>query len=402
MISVFLILFSFFSFCSLTALPHYWSHYYAGCEKGLYQGGEWVSVHPDYYFSYFGLQGKWLRSLQLFSLDEYRYNKPLVFFIIHGTWAYDSPDFFSDEFEVFQGIKTFVEELSCDLQSPVELVSFRWSGKDCFEERQMAGEALSAIYNTHYGSVNGYYHTYVWGHSHGCNVANIASHRVVEPFNTLFYFASPVVQEESEPYYRPHHFHTLYNIYSTSDPVQFAGSVDRRFSQRAYRFGSLTRAYEKQPHKKVYNIRCQLEGSSPGHVTIKFIARHLFQLRKKIESLYEFHSHFDVNFFDENKYKRPDKHFLFYLREPLVVIREPLTVSQLIDECIASKQLSSKVIQVHHEVQASNKDEKLYKKLYEGKDIHQVSSFLQYIVDIIKDSYALIKSLTAALHTTDV
>ena len=201
-----------------------------------------------------------------------------------------------------------------------------------------------------YLSNQGYDQIWAYGHSHGGNVINIASQDV--PFDKAFYFGTPVL-EHTVQRCRPFNITRLFSFYSTLDPVQKAGSFDRRTWTTFFSRHSDGRTYSAQDDKALFNIRLLVNGRGTGHFAIKDFFTHLWGLIDIIERRYVYHQHLDANIctmVGSHRHKTA---------EPLVAIRQDLTLRNILPQLHTGDNGIDIVEQLRMELAYSAQQEKL-------------------------------------------
>lgn len=165
-----------------------------------------------------------------------------VFILIHGTWGADC-SWYVTKGDFFDAL----EHTVCKKNSSV--VSFRWSGGAGHEARFKAAQSLVKLIRTYNPSVA----IYIVAHSHGGNVATLASHMLEEEENNkhhiraLFTLGTPVMSN-----YLPNMntIHYLYNLFSFEDLIQTVLGISGR---------------EYPEHKRIANLRLFINGKEPIH-----------------------------------------------------------------------------------------------------------------------------------------
>lgn len=169
-----------------------------------------------------------------------------VFILIHGTWGAECAWYVpkGDFFET-------LEQTVCKKNSSV--VSFRWSGGAGHEARLKAAHSLVKLIRTYHPSVA----IYIIAHSHGGNVAALASHMLEEENNqhhirALFTLGTPVMHN-----YLPNMntIRYLYNLFSFEDLIQTVLGISGR---------------EYPNHKRIANLRVFINGKEPHHAGLHY------------------------------------------------------------------------------------------------------------------------------------
>jgi hypothetical protein len=218
--------------------------------------------------------------------------KKAVIIVIHGTFAQESDAYRDHRHPEFQHILRFAQYYADKQSTPVEVVSFGWSGQNSSDDRVRAGKELAQLLKNSYSD----YDIISIAHSHGCNVANVASQEVdaTTPFNYMIQIATPV-RDLIDTRFQPKNFNKLLQFYSTSDIVAAVGSLDTR--KIFNRPGSM-RKYAQQQGRLIYNIRTQIDAKDPGHSTIKGengVINYLPEILYTLENSYFYNSDLDLN-----------------------------------------------------------------------------------------------------------
>lgn len=165
-----------------------------------------------------------------------------VFIIIHGTWGADSA-WYMPKGDFFEALEQTVYKKNSSV------VPFRWSGGAGHEARLQAAQNLVKLIRTYNPNIA----LYVVAHSHGGNVAMLASHMLEEEKNNkhhihvLFTLGTPVMSN-----YLPNMnaIHYLYNLFSLEDLVQTVLGISGR---------------EYPEHSRIANMRVFINGKEPNH-----------------------------------------------------------------------------------------------------------------------------------------
>ena len=164
-----------------------------------------------------------------------------VFIIIHGTWGADAA-WYVPKGDFFDAL----EQTVCKKNSSV--YSFRWSGGAGHEARVTAAHSLVKLIRTYHPSVA----IYIIAHSHGGNVAALASHMLEEEGNkhrirALFTLGTPIMNN-----YLPNMniIYYVYNLFSFEDLIQTVLGISGR---------------EYPQHKRIANLRVFINGKEPNH-----------------------------------------------------------------------------------------------------------------------------------------
>lgn len=165
-----------------------------------------------------------------------------VFILIHGTWGAECTWYVPNG--------DFFEELEHTVyKKNSSVVSFRWSGGAGHEARLKAAHSLVKLIRTYLPSVA----IYIVAHSHGGNVATLASHLLEEEednkhhIRALFTLGTPVMSN-----YLPNMnvIHYVYNLFSFEDLIQTVLGISGR---------------EYPEHRRIANLRVFVNGKEPHH-----------------------------------------------------------------------------------------------------------------------------------------
>ncbi len=168
-----------------------------------------------------------------------------VFIIIHGTWGLNS-DWYMPGGDFFDTLEDTVSIKSS------AVVPFCWNGGCGHESRVRAAHNLVKLITTYDKNVA----IYLIGHSHGGNVATLASQLLSKDANNkyriraLYTFGTPVMHN-----YLPHMdvIMYVYNFFSFEDFIQPVLGI----SQRVFPL-----------HKRIANIRVFIDKKQPGHSSL--------------------------------------------------------------------------------------------------------------------------------------
>lgn len=276
----------------------------------FYESNRWVDISQDDLKSNFGPFALYpekelgIRNLSIYVPDNYVLDKkPIVIFIIHGTFAAGSFEYYKSDQAFYKNIIDFSEKLSKKNSVPIELISFRWSGHNNSKARQNAGLFLASIFNNFYSG----YKIYTIAHSHGCNVVNNASRLLQNvKIDHAIHIACPV-RDVAEEKFRPENFNRLVQFYSNSDLVGALGAFTTKYITNLK-----IRKVSQQENKEVYNIRTLIDGSDPGHSNFKdYIVYFLGEILAIVDNIYEFNHDLIINI-NTNILKKP--HVIFAVR----------------------------------------------------------------------------------------
>jgi RHS repeat-associated protein len=185
-----------------------------------FQGREYSWTTKFYYFRaryYDPYQGRWLskdpigisgglNQYQAFNNNPVNYIDPdgLIVFFVHGTWS-SSAQAFDPPF--FRHVMRYFNDKNARF--------YNWSGDNCDKERKTSGFELGRLIRE-YRKNHPNEPICVVGHSHGGNVALIASHVQGVRIDTLVTLGTPIMSV-----YQPGPgIRTWHNIYSINDRVQ--------------------------------------------------------------------------------------------------------------------------------------------------------------------------------------
>ena len=164
-----------------------------------------------------------------------------VFILIHGTWGAEC-SWYVPKGNFFDALENTVSKKNSSV------ISFRWSGGAGHEARVKAAQNLVKVIKTYHPSVA----IYLVAHSHGGNVAILASHILEEEDNkhhirALFTLGTPVMGN-----YVPNMniIHYVYNLFSFEDLIQTVLGISGR---------------EYHEHNRIANLRVFINGKEPSH-----------------------------------------------------------------------------------------------------------------------------------------
>lgn len=169
-----------------------------------------------------------------------------VFIIIHGTWGADSA-WYMPKGDFFEALEQTVSKKDSSV------VAFRWSGGAGHESRVKAAHNLVKLIRTYHPSVA----LYIIAHSHGGNVATLASRMLEEAqdnkhrIRVLFTLGTPVMSN-----YLPNMnvIHYVYNLFSFEDLIQTILGISGR---------------EYPEHSRIANLRVFINGKEPNHSELR-------------------------------------------------------------------------------------------------------------------------------------
>ena len=345
-------------------LPEYWQQYSQQYGKGA---AESCAVNDLGIVQRFRCYEKMISGIQLYcphgQLDDER---PLVFWVIHGTWAKEERYFFDPSDAVFATIMDAIIVYAERLRRPVEVVSYCWSGVNTMEARRLAGSGLRFLIERFYSAAEGYGAQCGLAHSHGVNILLMASQDVA--FDTIISLAAPVF----ESVYKPVHIKRLYHFYSIKDPVQFLGAVDGRSAGHLFSSFKNSRAFSSGTGtQKILNFRVMFDGVDPGHVEIKRLIASLWDVIDITEQHYQYHTHFNANM--------PKRHAGRGV-EPHVSIRYPLEAAKVLQYAGADQAATKVVEQLKKEGDYSAQQEAMFASRYGGRNIMRASHWRSFIL----------------------
>ncbi len=239
-------------------------------------------------------------------VQEKLLNKPRqVLFSIHGTFARESKEFYDPDDKTFENILAYAESLG----NSVEVVALEWTGKNAATDRIGAGQFLAGLMNDYYNDRQKYLSLNTISHSHGGNVVNAATHSISRPLDTIVSLYTPIRTDID--WFTPNtaKFKTLYHIYSTSDHIQFIGSINisrLNFSNILGDWGARKALISQNNNAqgdggKIYNIRVEFTGISPAHVNKEAVVGYLPQLLWYINHTYKINYDLDADIDPTNK-----------------------------------------------------------------------------------------------------
>lgn len=231
-----------------------------------------------------------------------------VLFVLHGTFASDSPDFWNEKHPTMKHIKKLAQSLSED----VEIVSFKWGGANTERDRVTGGKQLADIIDSLYNDLETYPFLAALAHSHGGNVINIATHHLQQrSFDLLLYVFTPVRTDRAFYTANPDRFALLYNFYSTGDQVQYLGHVSlgkqylSRIKNIMKQHGVSGKAFKLllkggrklriESAQRIVNARVQYNGKAPAHIQKGPFIGFIPQIRDRLEEEYLVHNDLDVD-----------------------------------------------------------------------------------------------------------
>jgi|GEM_PF-4249236 len=233
----------------------------------------------------------------------------------HGTYAPKAPGFSDPDNVYFQGIRNFAEQTALHKKVPVLIVSYVWDAGNWTSSRIKAGKDLAELINKYFSSSKK--PVILVSHSHGCNVANIATHYVRLPVELLVHYASPIREKDAQTdcttqlcrdqLYVPTKFKRLLSFYSLHDFVQVAGGITTQAWKMLESFAStITGASDVRLYKQaaetgnVYNISTKVNGQYPSHSAIVIASWFLPAILSRLD-MYTYNHDLIVNVDTEGK-----------------------------------------------------------------------------------------------------
>lgn len=339
-------------------LPSYWKTYQEMRAAGAISEQAWYRVCDAEVVHRFMTHEAAVGSLFLYcpAQEVVREMRPLVFFVVHGTWARGHHEFCDVRHHLFSQVLDFVHALAVRHQRPVEVVSYQWSGVDSHEARRKAGDELRRLANSFYSRRDGYGSLWGYGHSHGVSVLCAASEGVL--FDAILSLGAPVMEDS----YTPVQVKEFFHLYSSNDPWQYAGSFDRRTIKRFFTWRGGGRVFEGDrlmQRGRMINVRLQFDGMEPGHISLKKMMPYLWELFDELSSHYSYHTHFDA---DIRMAGRVRAH-----RAVTVTIRESVAPATIADWVKEGKDPAEVIHQIAAEVAHSEALERSFAFRHRGR-----------------------------------
>jgi len=343
-------------------LPEYWRTFADGLNGPVQLMTRWYDVPDEEIIERFGVNESTVNRIILCRPSgELVTESPLVLWLIHGTWAAQSPEFFDPSDETYQMFLAFGEELACRKKRPIEIVSYTWDSADSYEARRLGGTTLRFISESFFGVSSGYGPHWVVSHSHGTNVALLASQEVC--FEAIVSLAAPVL----EAIYSPLYVGTFYHFYSLSDFVQKLGSFDRRSAKRMLGLSGNGRFFQKEsPYTTTYSFRVMFDGGEPAHLNLKRLISYFWDIVDTRESLYKHYTHFDL-----------DISFHARAHEPFVLLsgREQLRSEDVLARMAEYGNNPEMLQELLRDFDQSKKQSELFARRYGGRSIAERSGW---------------------------
>ncbi len=339
-------------------LCDYWVEFMHRCELNQAFADDWYQVSHEQLVDRFTVSEQLVAASSLYCpAGELVDKHPLVFWVVHGTWAEDSDDYYNHKNGTFQDILGFARDLADRSRRPIEVVSYVWSGIDSHDDRRKAGGDLRILGECFFSAANGYGSQWAFGHSHGVNVILLASQELY--FECIISLGAPVI----EHLYAPIHVGALYHFYSLGDPWQKAGAVEMR-SLKSFitSLGGGERAYSRQPGiYECYNFRVMFDAVDPGHVSVKLVIPYLWQVLDVVKEQYRYHSHFNLNVAK-----------MFEARDTIIQlsIRDHLELIQAFEMMSEHEVSPEKIAEFRKELVYSKQQEEQFAWRYRGKHMN--------------------------------
>ena len=222
-------------------------------------------------------------------------DKKILIVVAHGTWSSKSEQFHHQNDSEFNNILLYAQQEAEQKKTTVDVLSWQWTGDDLDTARTASGQSLALLLNN---IKQNYSHVATVAHSHGANIINIASHYTNFDIDRMIHFAVPVVISDDN--YLPNKVKEVFNFYSTGDAVQYLGSINRNLSyvKSLIAYGSC-RKYPLeyiQAHRRIYNIRTQVNGANPGHSDLRApLLSRLPAIIAGIKNNYNYQDDLDIN-----------------------------------------------------------------------------------------------------------
>ncbi|MEX0940188.1 MAG: hypothetical protein WDZ41_02420 [Candidatus Babeliales bacterium] len=194
----------------------------------LNHAGIWINIMDE---SISGNEFSSLDKKRIRKIDEFRpfnnvdnKNKAVIV-VTHGTWGTESTQYFKErefkdkEKQNYLDIKRFATWYAFAHKKTVDLISFLWSGELSDQERINAADFLKKYLEENYEIDT---KTSFISHSHGCNVINNLSQKLLLPIDMIIHLACPIRGLEGKKY-GPKNFKQLIHFYSEGDAVEPLG-----------------------------------------------------------------------------------------------------------------------------------------------------------------------------------
>jgi hypothetical protein len=311
-------------------------------------------------------QNNQIRSAYVFTPEEINVQaKPIVLFVIHGTWSEHAKSFKDIAAEWYQYVLRYAQGLAETKKTSIEVISYGWTGSNSTAERLKAAKSLALIISQIYKN----YNIITVGHSHGCNVAIAASNLLEEQKIDLMINMAAPVRDFTNQEFIPKGVAKLVSFYSTSDMMQAAGALNLASLWESE--GSV-RKFQSKEGMSVYNIRTQINGEDPTHAGssdgIRVVVHYLSDIMGKLNN-FKYNNDLDMNIRSNAIEKDPI----------LIAVRKYLTVDKMVMDPFLIKDTDTKdklwqcMQQVKKEVNYSQQEEKRFEDIYE-RSIHYKAS----------------------------
>lgn len=183
-----------------------------------------------------------LISLFLLSMNLSAHPIKRIIILIHGTWA------LKESWHMPDG--DFFEALTQNESSDTAIITFLWSGGLGHQNRLHGAKALRLLIQSYPPEIE----CIIVGHSHGVNVAIIASQLLandpknIHSIDMLYALGVPISPNEYAP--NMNIIKRLYNLFSFDDMIQPLFGIALR---------------EFQPHERITNLCVTIDGRLPNH-----------------------------------------------------------------------------------------------------------------------------------------
>src|SRR5437762_9800343 len=163
-----------------------------------------------------------------------------VYIIVHGTWGLETT-WYMPGGDFFDALEISAKEHNATV------VPFSWTGKNNIQARQKAAQNVAKLIETYDKATE----IIVIAHSHGGNVAIIASHLLQK--NKIFCLYTLGTPINRSLYPNMDMIRYCYNFFSFDDLVQpVLGMFEREYA----------------PHERIANVRVVINGKEPDHTDL--------------------------------------------------------------------------------------------------------------------------------------
>lgn len=220
----------------------------------------------------------------------------------HGTFNPRSPRFNDPDDKYFLGIRNFAEQMALHKKTAVFIVSYAWQALDDILNRLAAGWRLATIINTYFSSKK--FDITLISHSHGCNVANVASQYIRREIELMIHYTPPILERESP--FNPTNFKKLVSFYSSHDVVQLLGTLSTlgnvlQIFNTVFLGKSVARKYTISGKSgEVYNIETLVDGEFPSHTSVIILSWFMPAILERLK-MYEYNRNLIVNIDTQGK-----------------------------------------------------------------------------------------------------